>query len=427
MITKGIYDLKSVQQNAQNVTVFKNHVRQYIKIRPKNQRDEWTAGSTIEIPLLGQGLDYINFSGSSLVVSFNIVVAGNFAGPITFPFGSVGMIQRYQLRAGASDIEDIDNYGRFVWLQMMGHGSNDISEGDAMLNTNGSLVLPIASEAKQRMLKIPLMTLFHKAGYVPIYNIAEDLVLRLELANVLDYVKSGNANAEPNGATVDILVTDMYFLADGMSATSGGQLSDQPFRFHTQTHYGRVHLMDHADQNVIFLKRFIHDLKKTSMKKWIGMFALDPPDSWDGAQGRLARELLTSPCRINDFSFIFYLGGQPFPFKSEIDQPIDMYYQYLKYFNKQDAIGGSSEGVVQYTTNWGPVDADTGLQRFYPAATFDKLDQTGTIISGIDTERYNIELQMNGRHATEVVQRFFNWFTWDVIVTIVGGEIKIED
>lgn len=425
MQTQGIYDLKSVQQNAQNVTVFKNHLRQFVKIRPKNQREYWTYGHTIEIPLLGQGLDYINFAGSSLVVT--LVVGSldevNHPYPITVKvnFGIGGLVRRYQLRAGAADIEDIDHYGRFMWLQMMGHGASTINETEALVDARSEGTFQRTASDNHRTFKMPIITLFQNAGYVPIYNIAEDLVLRLELANPNDWLNSCTATGIPLVPhTGYYRVMDAYFLADGMSATSGGQLSDQPFRFHTHTSFGRVETMPLAAQT---LERFVYDLKKTSMKKWMGMFSRHKPLT----QEFTVVESHQSVADPENFHYGFFLGGQPFPFKESIKTPIETFYQYKKYFNRQDAIGNADSGVALYRENVLISPAVPDFMRWYPCAVFDKLDQTGKVISGIDTERYDIELQITAKNDLTNMARLFSYFTWDVIVTIIGGEIKLED
>jgi len=423
MDTQGIYDLKAVQQNAQNVTVFKNHLRQYVKIRPKNQRPFWAYGNTIEIPLLGQGLDYINFAGSSLVVEMELVNLNDaqpYPDNVEMLFGMCGLIRRYQLRAGAADIEDIDHYGRFMWLQMMGHAAITINETESLVNPFSNDTWNRTANQNHRTFKVPLITMFEKAGYVPIYNIAEDLVLRLGLANPNDWLRgSGNTGGVPN--TASYRIRDAYFLADGMSATSGGQLSDQPFRFHTHTSFGRVETVPEGDS---ILERYVYDLKKTSMKKWIGMFAREKQVD----QQNTIEDGMESRANTDDFQYGFFLGGQPFPFKETIKTPLDAFYQYKKYFNRQDAIGNADAGVVHYRNNF-LIDATElhDFQRFYPCAVFDKLDQTGKVISGIDTERYDIELQIEANTDQLEVARLFSYFTWDVIVTIIGGEIKLED
>jgi len=421
MQTQGIFDLKSVQQGAQNVTVFKNHLRQYVKIRPKNQKPYWTYGDTLEIPLLGQGLDYINFAGSSLVVELHCASGSEYPiDTIKVLFGMAGLIRRYQLRAGAADIEDINHYGRFVWLQMMGHGASTINENEALIEPNCDLGWDgNDADINTHRFKIPIITLFQPAGYVPIYNIAEDLILRLELAAPNDWFIESGGEAQ----LADYHIADAYFLADGMTATSGGQLSDQPFRFHSHTSFGRVENVSTGDN---ILERYVYDLKKTSMKKWLGMFSRAKPTDQTATHAEAAE----SVCNTADFAYGFFLGGQPFPFKDTIKTPLDAYYQYKKYFHRQDAIGNADQGVILYRENFfklvdqGP---DNPFQRFYPCAVFDKLDQDGKVISGIDTERYDIELQIEANTTGTNVERLFSYFTWDVIVTIIGGEIKLED
>jgi len=419
MQTQGIYDLKSVQQGAQNVTVFKNHLRQYVKIRPKNQQPYWRYGNTLEIPLLGQGLDYINFAGSCLVMRISIHDQGdeNYPANVHMLFGMCGILRRYQLRAGAADIEDINHYGRFVWLQMMGHGASTINENEALVEPDSNLTWARGGSEDHRTFKVPLITLFQPAGYVPIYNIAEDLVLRLELEDPNQWLcASGHEDVD-----ADYHVDDCYFLADGMTATSGGQLSDQPFRFHSHTSFGRIENVPYQDANV--LERYVYDLKKTSMKKWLGMFSPAKPTD----QQITVINGMKSQALPETVEYGFFLGGQPFPFKETIKTPLDAFYQYKKYFHRQDAIGNADQGVNLYREMFLTEPQAPKFQKFYPCAVFDKLDQDGKVISGIDTERYDVELQLQCSTVGLEVTRMFSYFTWDVIVTIIGGEIKLED
>jgi len=431
MQTKGIFDLKAVQQNAREVVVFKNHLRQYIKIRPKNVRDNWTHGNTIEIPLVGQGLDYINFEGSMLVFTMSTAQG---AGVPTYKlaFGAAGLIQRYQLRAGTTDVEDIDNYGRYVWLNVMGHGHHDLNMSDAYMSKAMDQTFDNTKGVEERTMRIPLITIFQNAGYVPIYNIAEELVLRLELVNPLDWIFAAN-----NAALVSYQVTDIYFLADGLTATSGGNLSDQAFRFHAHTAFSRVEEL--TPLTPVRTDRFVYDLKKTSMKKFLAMFSAGRPANNTGAK----RVMLSSEVDHPYTNYGFSLGGQPFPFKETLKTPIEMYFQYQKYFHRQDAIGNATEGVADYDADIIQlagtfIAAPNDIKRIYPAAVFDKLDQIGTIVSGIDTERYDIVFELTYKtsqrpdppaQATNEFNatRLFVFFVWDVIVTIIGGEIKIED
>jgi hypothetical protein len=392
--TTAINDLKLAQNRTNEVTIFKNHEKKWQHITPYNSKGVYHAGDLLEFNLKGQGIDYINMNGSSLLVNIEFATGG-----AQLPFGTVGLINRFQFRSGAFDFQDIINYNRFVFYTLM--GSSKVGFTDSLTKTSlDSNTVGNLTNGNVSWLKIPLITALDAGGYVPVYNLAEDLRLRITLEDT-GVVSSGGGIYE---------ISDAYLFVDGLTATSGANLDDSPYKFHTTNVIG---FKDALSNSAVI--KISYDVKKTSLKGFLGQVCFGNNDT--------AYKIRNSYINLCS-QYKFTMGGINYPFQNYISVPVEAYIEFEKYFHRQDSSIVNTAFSVNYTnySDTNETHVDIGLL----TGCFDKIDQSMDIVSGLDTERFPITVEITNNLGT-VFTTLFGWFTFDVIITIIGGEIKIED
>jgi len=412
----------------------KNHLRRYTRVRPQQVQATYVAGQQLTFSLKGQGVDYINFDGSCLLVQVSASVLNSL-----LTFGSVGLIERFRVRGGATDFEDVHHYGRWVWANHQGQFQvfSNLSEARMSPTANTNTTLLAANPFRftgvgavnSVWLQIPLMTMFDQAGYFPVYMLAEELYFLFELA--------ANDEALSNVANPTYTIHDIYLLCDTLTAVSRGKLTSTPYRWPAQLTYGILHPLNAAQ----VLYRWSYDLKKTSLKKWLGMqmcsksaAVLTQANALRGVNGQGgAAGAWSGPS-----SWSFSLGGTAYPFEAPLSNILEQWIQLLKYFHRQDMDGYNRDYSINYldsfvTQNKSVALADgagANIARYFQCAVFDRLDQIASIMSGIDTERYDIQLELTlpvWPLAAEHNVNFFSYLTYDAVFTMGGGEIKMED
>ncbi len=202
-----------------------------------------------------------------------------------------------------------------------------------------------------------------------------------------------------------------------MIGLSGASLNTAPYKFKSETVISRY-------TNIIAstLHQFSFDIKKTSIKSFLGLFMLGV---WTIADVAGVNNYFGNLANLT--SWVFSMGGINYPFDNAISFTAGVnnlnltnhYVNFLKYIHNL-----SNEGPV-LSHNIERDDFDiTG--HFPIAAVFDKLDQNSFIMSGLSGESYDIVLELKWS-ANRAVQRLYWFFNYDVIVTFEGGELKLED
>jgi hypothetical protein len=488
-ISQGVFDLKIAQLNQETITSFKDHKRETPVIHPRNEKDTYIAGDVITFDLKGQGVDYVNMNNS--ILYFN-VTCPNYGDETTrtwnhLLYGSMGLIARFQITSGSVDIMDINsNYGKFVYLELMGNVESEnykswfngidglFSSGSILFNDDLNLKqyyrpsdLPVNAQGDpvSRRFKVPLITILDAGGYIPVYNLAEQLQIKITLEKARDCIWGADTEA---GLKYEVKSPTMQL--DGLTVLGGGKMNDQPYRFHTVNAISYKNQITKSNENISY------DIKKTSLKKHLGFFYNEQQSlemdyrvrrcffggqtvsNFAGTNSTVSSDLCNT--------FVFNLGGVNFPYEQPL-QGHDQYIQVEKYFHKYDLTNGLNDNwMFEIYSGWDysksifePYETAvaSGLTQMSQipfvntvlCAGFDRLEQTGEIISGIDSERFDIQLRLTSLTrattpgtfkyyepflpATEVTVTFDGdlsyccLFWYDCIVTFAGGQVNIKD
>ena len=429
--TAGIYDLKQVQQNQNGINIFKNHDRIYLKLRPVNQKNSYSAGDRFEYQLKGQGVDYINFNGSCLFIKINYQRSANLDNAV-LPRGTLGVIYRFENYIGEYPLVDITNYQEFMWMNWLGSSTenSDIQYESGIR----SRVAPNSTA----WLKVPLMTLYDTCGYFPVYNLAEKFRFIFTVGDYKNWFLRPPVNGLGNEFVNEITgdnqctapyISDTYWLIDGLIARSGAVLTMSPYRFHSLNTLGVKRTFNGGGLNNF---KFSYDIKKTSLKGVLS--GLKNPLTIDYRNivvaGQNIHQIIAQTSYLgNGLDYCWWsMGGIYYPFRQRINFPYEMWFQFQKFFHLYDSIGTFDNHKIKFLSNWSTsVTWDNHADYTFYAFVFDRLDQTANVISGIDTERYDTQLELTYQNVLNASYDLYTFFVYDVIVTVIGGEIKIED
>jgi len=403
MQTEGVFDLKNTQQGNNRVIVFKDHRRQIVDIYPTNPSFPYTENQVTTWKLKGQGVDYFNWSASILMIKAQEPNNRD----CFLPFSYAGLIYRLELLSGEFPVMDVTDYGKMVWLHIIGGLEGSCYDGFTAIryNSGGALL-------RGWWGGIPLITLFDNCGYYPIYNQGEELTLRITWAKNVECLTNPGNN-------VTYRIDDAKLVMDGLIATSGGNLDDAPFRWHT---FNYLNIRTNLLPNVL-LQRFSFDVKKSSMKKAI--FPCFTP--W--ATTNLAQPYLATDSTLPNLdSYYVSMGGVWFPYQRPIDSRPLWYLQLLQFFHLYDITGFTSPMWITYGSRFrsGIFGNPNRPYCDWICVIFDKLFQMASVMSGIDTERFDTQL-ITKFTANPNGKVMIAMFVYDCVCTLAGGQLKIED
>ncbi len=486
-LSQGVFDLKIAQLNQETITSFKDHKKESPKVHPRNEKDTYTSGDVITFDLKGQGVDYINMNNSALYLEIkpNNTTQGADDQDLNLLYGTCGLIARLQITNGSVDLMDINsNYGKFVYLEVLGNAGSENyksknvgidglwSSGLTNFQDDIDLQLECPSSIDANVyhnFRVPLITILDAGGYLPVYNLAEQLQIKITLEQGRQCVWGGTTLSANN-----YLITRPFMVLDGLTVLGGGKMNNTPYRFHA------INAISYKNQISNESESLSYDIKKTSLKKTMGFFYNEETDftmdyrvrrcflggSTVGNHRGNVNGALVAPLCTN---FVFNLGGKNFPYEQPLDEQ-SQYIQVEKYFHKYDLTNGlDDDWMMGFFSGWGVgkcihepyrravVPAVDSLMTNIPfvntilCCSFDRLDQTSEIISGIDSERFDIQLRFTGlsRIADQGIFAWFNpWgqgapvvtefefegsiyynaiYWYDCIVTFSGGQINIKD
>lgn len=490
-ISQGVFDLKIAQLNQETITSFKDHKRETPVIHPRNEKDTYIAGDVITFDLKGQGVDYINLNNCVLYFPIQCPNYGVYADRKWnhLLYGAVGSISRLQITSGSVDIMDFNsNYGKFVYLEILGNVDsenykswlcgfdNTYTSGSINYNDNfdalnyyrpSDLPVDVNEDPVIRTFRVPLITILDAGGYIPVYNLAEQLQIKLTLEKAKEVCWGGTTDNE-----LKYEIKGPYMVLDGLTVLGGGKMNAQPYRFHSINAIAYKNQITKENENISY------DIKKTSLKKHLGFFYNDETDyTWDYRirrcffGGNTPTNTQPDGTVSSDLcdTFVFNLGGVNFPYEQPV-QGFDQYIQVLKYFHKYDLTNGLDDlWMYDLYSGWDwaknirePVQRlGTGETTYCQipfvnsvlCANFDRLEQTSEIISGIDSERFDIQLRLTGLRRTgggalkgrirytepytttsvtidkNLTGDLFYCcaFWYDCIVTFAGGQVNIKD
>ena len=192
-----IFNLGETQRAKQQIINFKNHEYKLGIVRPKYAKEEYRGGDEMQFSLKGLGVDYLNFNNSRLRCEITYTIKGTGTVDTTlYILSSFWLINRLKFEYGTEVLCDISNYGRTLFNHWMGTSkvSNPLVEYKLNVKANPVLTLdPFTGDdtkaSKTTHVTIPLLTLFDEAGYVPMYKLADELIMTIKLPPAKNIMK----------------------------------------------------------------------------------------------------------------------------------------------------------------------------------------------------------------------------------------------
>jgi len=444
--TLGIFNLKKAQQSQKQGIVFKSHQKRWAKISPENKKATYGANDEMKFKMKGQGVDYINFESSFLLVKIWATTYHHGADlGQCFINGAHDLIYRQQTRSGAFNLEDVIEVNRFLTMEFMGsvhtndagHYKDYFAKIDIGVEDQ---LLPHTAETAV-WVKVPFRTILDAGDYIPVYQLAESLDLIFTLnTNGKTLLHKNFDGGLANTFTSVYQITDAYILADGLVATNNSILDNTPYKFPSVAVINFVDQLPpmnayEATAGAGLQRTFTHDVKKTSLKKYLAGFFCD---SYDTVQA-LAQNPKKYPQSLNASTIEFSMGGILYPYINGLDNKQLMWTEVERYFHLlENTISTVASKWLNYEHHWFDASHIVGgsysehFNTIY-AAVFDRLNQRNDVVSGIDTERYDVNITFkglrgvlkNGVHLPIIY--LVSFYLYNIMITIIGGEIKVED
>lgn len=487
----AITDVKELAQNMEDIVSLKNWTNRRARIYPDYNRTAWVSGQTATYSISSTDLDMWDIQGSSIWVRIQFHAtsgtAPNSKSHITMPRGSFGLIDRLTIKNGAFTIQDVEHYGDYLWAQWVlhaGHTSDpsawlwtdediypDFSGTNPAAPTTGSWakydtktrddskMFPTETNKdteKGIWVRVPLISVLDKTAYIPMYNLGEKLQFQFKFAPdneaVVAMIFGGAGASRADLLTLKYSITDTYLEAVGLQALEGGVLTGAPFIF---TSFNVMGFSAHPNaQQVVKVN---HDLKKTSVKKALTIIrpktlkivGADNGSTLLSTELKLHRSSAWKPSTINakptstggDLppvqKFHGMMGGTIYPYPRPLETYHEFYNQLLRYGEQHSVFKSPSDPtkwVIKFSENYlnniHTCDSDNENRRsafrYFPMI-FDRLDQSSTIISGQDSERYTLQQVWEASSSLDADTVFLTFYDYNVVVTISGGEIVLND
>jgi len=467
MWIEGIRNLKLAQLRNNQLLTFKDHSRRWTRVYPQNAKFPYKENDLIKFSLKGADVDYINFNSSALVVTIKTFNSAKEQAALLLPWTILGILKRYQLRSGIEDVEDIMEYGKMIWAEKMGtwkRNAQKIDQGWFSYKRQNYV------HNGEYTFRIPLVTLLDMGGYIPAYNLAEQLKIIFTLAPNEEVLAS--QREELWGETVQAgsyEIADLYWLIDGIVVRSGGEMDPAPYKFMTTSCYAIREVQEASIKTITN-----YDLHRTSLKKFM-MFFQDLPQNFVNmtANTYTTYDQLANMRPLGLNGLAFSLGGVLWPYRNGLTNLLEMWFQFQKFFSRYDSSGNEDNYLVEYEDGWKapmeihepivstgyinpnnwregfalgagtlyfpPTGTNTQIERTMYAVTLDVLDQENNVVSGMESERVDVQVQLSfdqvprpigyGTDPDENEGRIlwrYSYFYYDVVVQIIGGQIKVE-
>lgn len=435
--TMGIFNLKKAQQTQKVGIVFKNHQKRWARISPENKKESYGPGDQMKFKMKGQGVDYINFESTFLMMKVKVKADTDF-----FLNGSHDLIYRQQTRSGAFNLEDVIEANRFLTMEFMGsvHGKTTDGYQDNFAQIGIGSATPVGLTTTAKWIKVPFRTILDAGDYIPVFQLAESLDLVFTLNTTIKTLVS---------AANDYEITDVYMLADGLVAANNSVLDNTPYKFPSVAILNFVDqlpdMKSYLSDTATLQKTFTHDIKKTSLKKWLAGFFSDTKntiiaDGWDTNN----LDTRKYPLSMDSSAIEFSMGGILYPYINGLDSKQLMWTEVQRYYHLlENTIPTVATRWLQYEKTWfqdSTKNGDDTYLRHYSAiytACFDRLNQRNDVVSGIDTERYDVNVTFKGLKGEVAdnagtlrylpIMYLVSFYIYNIMITIIGGEIKIED
>lgn len=434
--------------------------------------------------------DFINFAGSMFMFDLQLTwhngKTAEDPGEAGLGVSIAHIFDRLEVYNGSTKIETIEEYGKYVFHELktktvsggeyLAHGyfggihpedesatnfhrnMENMKQNSCMFS---NLFFPRGTSSsagtdKTETVKViyPVKSLFERSGYLPIGNIYKGLQFRFKLASRNNFTWLGSFGNSTYPSMKDTqgksyIVYNPVWKMDSMKYSLGGMPALGEHVFHTfGTRVNRLAI--EATSNA----RYILDYNWSSLKRCVSFLDFQKNVAiGDKYSGKGA----VSPARVpwsqgywdpsKSYKYWYNAGTLRFPEDDPVEDKRSGYYHYLKTVHMQDVAGDLSDTTGGFSRDFDITTSGTEFGQFhagvYMSAKFDKLDQSGSVISGTDvSSRYvilNVEEEPShigtdttgfgtgGTFETAVSAERYVICNYDIFIILFGGRIAVQD
>lgn len=439
----ALTDLK--QSQIKDIIVLKNNKKNKIYVTPINDKEIYKQNDTMTFSIKPEGYHFLDFNTLCLTWDYGCYANGTMfdTGELTDDsyytapqWGSWSCIKRIELIIGSKVKEDLDLYNVYTTYKILGiikKGYSEIINGTVDSWHRASVCFTKGTSPTHFFrFQIPLYGCLEAGGWLPIYNLALDLRIRITFEKNARCLMFG-----PKLFTGDDHVTTnpAYHIKNArlsfncINVTVGGKLDPIPYTFSSKTH--SLTQFFWKDGVSLFAKYL--QLRHLSVQKMVILQITDslwsrtfPTDLVQMNEWRT--EMLGQWERGGISQYLLKLGGVNYPFQDPVNLYVDMYNNYLEYFNAFDSNTMLTNRLINYDRFFKEPTSGTDItvgSKFSVCVSLQQLPFNNKILSGINLELTPVHILLNANHI--VSTNVFVFATQDIIVSFSAGTINIEN
>lgn len=448
----ALTDLK--QSQVKDIIVLKNNKKNKLFVTPINDKDIYRQNDTMTFSIKPEGYHFIDFNTLCLSWDYGCFCDGttfvnqNFTSEnhwMVPMFGAWSCIKRVELIVGSKVKEDIDHYNILTTFKIIGNlklGYFEKLNGCSLTVKERAFECYTKGDTAVKFFRyqIPLYGLLEAGGWLPIYNLAEDLRIRITFEKNTRCLMFGDQDWEDGN--ISLTVKPSYHIKNArlsfncINVTVGGKLDPIPYTFASKT----------TDVTQFFWKSGVTTFssylqyRKLSVQKLAIIQITDEMWTRDYPTNKATADLFRQEILATytdggisggllgvTGSYLLKLGGVNYPYQDKVVHKIDMYNNYLEYFNDFDSNTNLSNRTVSYepflaggnSRQW-----DVGFN-FAVCISLQQLPFNNKVLSGINLELTPLHIILQGNHTVNT--NVFIFCTQDVIVSFSAGTLNIEN
>lgn len=485
---QSIVNVKAaVQTKERPLYDIRNHYKARAILYPDTKVNApWTVDNIITFTMNSADMPYINMNSSLLWVRMNF----RYNGAVDTPNENFiqwkdisRMFSRMRVLNAGAILEDIINYGYYMsnhrrfhqrqgpYSESNGHlmpqsGQREFYDLDQRFYINNTIQTNDTGTARNPLfvddtvntdgvwLCVPFTSFLdglQPSMYLPMYMLATKLQLEFTFDHWWKMVVAYNEGPDSptEGELLDKMsytVYDAYIETIGLRTLEGAILTPLPFTFksigvHSKTQQiagGKTTYDFNMDISRSSIKDAIHQFRPTSEKA----FSVSANKTVSSMNSYMGYSMASTLDRYNDYKipttviateFSGYLGGTIYPFPRPLNMR-DCYTQFERYRSQVDN-GAMPMSLLNPFINYGTYTGDLlpgedryeGVRCFYPIVIYSTLDQVNTIVSGMDTDRYDVGWRITLNESLKNTKFWDVFVEYWMICTIAGGKINIEE
>jgi len=431
--------------------------------------------------------DYINIEGSQLQANITI----NWTGPqhatsadqhdkggyvcLSLPH----IFRKMRLVNGQTEIEKIEYYGKFnareFFNKCTSHGeytahglyssmhyrdatdtilTKDTTRTVDLLSDTTSMYTiysyyadTVAEPAEQHdhiKCIIPIRTLMEESGYFPTGKLIKGLEYQFEIDDLKNFTWTGNFGENTTDSSISsVQITSIEWVMDSIKYSLGGMPSFDSYTFHS---FGTTGVKENVMEGGS--RKYIMDWGYSSLKRalsWLDIKDKTTVTKVVEYQSLCINEIPFSQGSYpssKDLSYEYWwnLGSRRYPHEDIVNDMRKGYYQHLKAIHGQDISGDFGDNCASIPRDIdGAGENDTAhAASIFMDAVFDVLDQSGSLISGVDVSTVKAPIMVVGDEPTVLHQSVFHtsevvdleryiFENHDVFGIVEGGKFVIQD